>query len=72
MEILKCPVCGSFLKDIDASVNVFYEILRVKGECHKHGEVEPTNWDYETFFPEEMAKDLQLIYRSKRSPQVPK
>lgn len=49
--MMKCPTCGKFLKDVNADISIENEILRVYGVCKKHGEVEPENWDYETFFP---------------------
>lgn len=48
---MKCPECGKFLKQVEATINGANEVVKVEGICKKHGVVEPTGWDYETFFP---------------------
>lgn len=48
---MKCPACAKFLAKVNASVNLNGDILKVEGICKKHGVVEPTDWDYEDFFP---------------------
>jgi hypothetical protein len=48
---MKCPECGKFLREVKADVDIEKNILRVVGTCVKHGEVEPTDWSYEDFFP---------------------
>lgn len=52
MVVSKCPECGKFLSKVYATVNGFDEILKVTGQCKKHGEIEPTDWEYWDFYPE--------------------
>lgn len=49
---MKCPKCGLFVSKVRATVNGLKEIVKVKAKCKRCGPVEPTDWDYETFFPE--------------------
>ncbi len=54
MTAIKCPVCGKFLRNVMATVSgIDNEIIEVAGFCKTHGMVEPTNWEYWDFFPEE-------------------
>jgi hypothetical protein len=52
----KCPTCGWFLSNVKAHT-IFEEfgdiaIKKVTGDCKRCGTVEPTNWDFEDFFPD--------------------
>ncbi len=53
----KCPECGKWLKNVYADLNQENEILKVTGQCKKHGEVEPTDWEYWDFFPGQESAD---------------
>ncbi len=48
---MKCPVCGKFLKNVIAQVNGFKYVLKVEGQCKTHGNVEPTDWEWDDFYP---------------------
>ncbi len=47
---MKCPECGKFLSKVEATVNGFEEIVKVNGECKKHGTVEPKDWEADDFY----------------------
>jgi hypothetical protein len=48
---MKCPKCGRFLKNVMADIDGDNNVTEVEGTCSKHGKVNPTDWDYEDFFP---------------------
>jgi uncharacterized radical SAM superfamily Fe-S cluster-containing enzyme len=54
-EVSKCPECGKFLKKVNALVTADDEILKVEGQCRKHGTVETNDWEYWDFYPGEYA-----------------
>ena len=51
--MIVCPKCKKFVSKVRYWINGFEEITKVVGTCKKHGEVEPTNWEYEDLVPEE-------------------
>lgn len=45
----RCPKCGRFLSRVVAFFNGLDDILKVTGECKRHGTVEPEDWDADMF-----------------------
>lgn len=54
--MIQCPNCGWFLSDVKAIITFFSfgdpAIDKVRGNCKRCGIVEPTNWEFEDFFPD--------------------
>ena len=64
--LLRCPTCGRFIANVEATVNGFEHITKVEGICKTHGTVNVTNqeWGYDDFFPE---KKITLTDEPKES-----
>lgn len=69
----RCPHCNAFVRvthrGARASENpwVGWEPV-VRGECHRHGEVEPIGWDWESIFGD-WDPDDELVDASGGDPQ---
>ncbi len=54
MGVYKCH-CSKFVANVVAVINGLQEIIRIEGDCKRHGRVDVTqssDWDYEDFDPE--------------------
>lgn len=55
---MKCPKCGKFLAEVTAyCIGPDRAIAKVAGKCKQHGEVYPTDWDWDDFFGGTSADD---------------
>lgn len=57
MNFPRCDQCGKFLKNVTATVNGFDEIVKVEGECKKHGVMKTNDWEYWDFYPGELEPE---------------
>lgn len=53
---MKCPECGTFLKNVLAKCRRWDDRIFVSGVCKVHGSVEPTDWEADDFEWEDDSK----------------
>ena len=42
-----CPECSAFVRVTAVWLNGLGDVVRVEGQCHKHGEVAVQGWSYD-------------------------
>lgn len=46
---MRCPECGRFVGEVVVLKRLLDERIFVTGQCKKHGQVEPDDWDADDF-----------------------